>query len=185
MPTPDTWADSFDETIVHVECVIAYWSHTLKPAERNYSTTEHEALGAKEALVKFQPFIEGKQIILVTDHAVLQWARVYENTNRRLAAWGAVFAAYPGLHIVHRPGKVHSNVDPLSRLPRTPLHNSPIRDDLHTISQDKDKQNLAQLAEDKTSNAPAHKAAFTVWWWEEVVEKEVLSVMTHREKPLF
>jgi hypothetical protein len=46
----------------------------MKPAEKNYSATEREALGAKEALVKFQPFIEGEQIILVTDHAALQWA---------------------------------------------------------------------------------------------------------------
>jgi hypothetical protein len=61
----------------------------MKPAEKNYSATEREALGAKEALVKFQPFIEGERIILVTDHAALQWARVYENANQRLAAWGA------------------------------------------------------------------------------------------------
>jgi hypothetical protein len=42
--------------------------------EQNYSATEREALGAKEALVKFQPFIEGEDIIRVTDHAALQWA---------------------------------------------------------------------------------------------------------------
>jgi hypothetical protein len=113
----DAWGDTLDETVVHVERVIAYWSRSLKSAERNYSATEREALGAKEALVRFQPFIEGEQVILVTDHAALQWARVYENANRRLAAWGAVFAAYPGLKIIHRPGQVHSNVDPLSRLP--------------------------------------------------------------------
>jgi hypothetical protein len=133
---PDEWAANFDDTIVHVERVICYWSRTLKSAERNYSATEREALGAKEALVRFQPFIEGETIVLVTDHAALQWARVYENANRRLAAWGAVFAAFPGLHIVHRPGRVHSNVDPLSRLPRVPPHNSPARDDLETIIQD-------------------------------------------------
>ena len=87
--------------------------------------TEREALRAKEALVKFQPFIKGETVILITDHAALQWARVYENTNRRLAAWGAVFAMYPGLRIVHRPSRIHSNVDPLSRLPRVPQHSAP------------------------------------------------------------
>jgi hypothetical protein len=81
---------------VHVEQVIAYWSRSLKPAEWNYSATEQEALGAKEALVKFQLFIEGESIILVMDHAALQLARVYKNANRRLAAWGVVYAAYPG-----------------------------------------------------------------------------------------
>ena len=135
----DEWGATLDETIVHVERVIAYWSRSLKSAERNYSTTEREALGAKEALVKFQPFIEGETVTLITDHATLQWARVYENANRRLAAWGAVFAAYPGLRIVHRPGRVHSNVDPLSRLPRVPQHSSPVRDDLLPISADNEK----------------------------------------------
>jgi hypothetical protein len=50
---PDEWAAEFDDSIVHVERVIAYWSRLMKPAERNYSATEREALGAKEALVKF------------------------------------------------------------------------------------------------------------------------------------
>lgn len=123
----DEWGDSFEETTVHVERVIGYWSRSFKPAERHYSTTEREALGAKEGLVKFQPFVEGEQILLVTDHSALQWARTYESTNQRLAAWGAVYSAYaPGLEIVHRPGRVHSNVDPLSRLPRAaPDHTSP------------------------------------------------------------
>jgi hypothetical protein len=44
---------SFDKTVVHVELIIA----TFKDAELWYSTAEHEALGAKEGLVKFQPFI--------------------------------------------------------------------------------------------------------------------------------
>ena len=43
---------------------------------------------------------------------------------------GLVFAAYPQLIIVHRPGRTHSNVDPLSRLPRISLYISPARDDL-------------------------------------------------------
>ena len=101
--------------MVHVECIIAYWSRTFKDTELRYSTTEHEALGAKEGLVKFQPFIEGEHILLIADHAALQWAHTYKNANQRLVAWGAVFSAYsPKLEIIHRPGRVHSNVDPLS-----------------------------------------------------------------------
>jgi hypothetical protein len=38
-------------------------------------------LGVKEALVKFQPFIEGEKIIVITDHAALVWSRTYENAN--------------------------------------------------------------------------------------------------------
>lgn len=153
------WGDKFDDTIVQVERVIAYWSRTFKPAETRYSTTEREALGAKEGLIRFQPYIEGETILLVTDHAALQWARTYENANRRLAAWGAVFSAYsPGLEIVHRPGRVHSNVDPLSRLNRqTPRHTSPARDATTGI------QIEPMEKPDETKYQPAKKFSLNVW----------------------
>jgi hypothetical protein len=88
------WGETFDELEVHVEQVIAYWPRTFKGVEQWYSTTEREALAAKEGLVRFQPFIEGERITLVTDHSALQWARTYESSNRQLAAWGAVFSTY-------------------------------------------------------------------------------------------
>ena len=68
----EDWAEKFEDTIVYIEHVIAYWSRTFKSAETHYSTTEREALGAKEGLVKFQPFIEGERVTLITDHAALQ-----------------------------------------------------------------------------------------------------------------
>ena len=118
VPTPGPWSEVFDETIVHVERVICYWSRVLKPPERNYSATEREALALKEALIKFQPFLEGERILAITDHAALTWSTTFQNVNRRLLTWGTVFAAYPKLTIIHRAGKVHSNVDPISRLRR-------------------------------------------------------------------
>jgi hypothetical protein len=130
-PVPE-WSPDWEETLIPVERVVAYWSRVLAPAETRYSATEREALAAKESLVRFQPFIEGERILLVTDHAALTWAKTYENANRRLAAWGLVFAAYPQLVIVHRPGKAHSNINPLSRLPCLPFFVSPARDDLPT-----------------------------------------------------
>jgi hypothetical protein len=159
VPAPGPWAPSFDDTIVYVERVIAYWSRSLKSAERNYSATEREALGVKEALVRFQPFIEGEKNIVITDHAALQWARTYENANRRLAAWGAVFGAYPGLDIVHRAGIVHSNVDPLSRLRTIPPHQSPVEDNTaHLPGPLPDPPVLAW--EEGVERVPAEKAAF-------------------------
>jgi len=70
----DEWVTSFDDSVVHIESVIGYWSQLFKSAETRYSTTEHEALAVKEGLVKFQPFIEGEEILLITDHSALQWA---------------------------------------------------------------------------------------------------------------
>lgn len=157
----DVWAEDFDETIVHVERVIAYWSRLFKNAETRYSTTEREALAAKEGLVKFQPFIEGEEILLITDHSALQWARTYENANRRLAAWGAVFSAYaPKLEIIHRAGRVHSNIDPLSRLPRAPpSHISPVESNEPAIR-------AKETLDERQDIVPAEKmAAFTFAAW--------------------
>src|SRR6266852_3016044 len=88
-PTPK-WNENWENTLVPVERVVAYWSRVLAPVETRYSATEREALAAKESLVRFQPFIEGEKVILVTDHSALTWAKTYENANRSLAAWGLV-----------------------------------------------------------------------------------------------
>lgn len=155
----DIWGDSVDDTTVHVERVLAYWSRTLKNAETRYSATEREALGAKEGLVRFQPYIEGERILLVTDHAALQWAKTYENANRRLAAWGAIYSAFaPGLEIIHRPGRVHSNVDPLSRLPRAPPeYVAPLPDRKPALRLDSEK---AGDMEARLDSEPARRATF-------------------------
>jgi hypothetical protein len=95
--------------------------------------TKREALGVKEGLVKFQAIIEGEKIICITDHAAPQWTCTYENSNRRLASWGAIYGSYPGLEIVHRAGRVHSNVDALSRLQCSPTHHSPHDPETNTL----------------------------------------------------
>jgi hypothetical protein len=79
-PTPQ-WSTNWEDTLIPVERVVAYWSRVLAPAETRYSATEREALAAKESLVRFQPFMEGERVLLVTDHSALTWAKTYENAN--------------------------------------------------------------------------------------------------------
>src|SRR6201996_7050511 len=107
---------NLNETSVHIEQVIGYWSHILKPAEQNYSATKREMLALKEGLIKFQVYLEGEKVYAITDHSALTWGSTFHNVNRRLMTWGTILAAYPGLEIIHRAGRVHSNVDPISRL---------------------------------------------------------------------
>jgi hypothetical protein len=134
VPAPGNWAADFEDTTVHIERVVCYWSRVLKSPERNYSPTEREALALKEALIKFQPFLEGETVIVITDHAALTWSRTFQNVNRRLLTWGTVFSAYPDLKIVHRAGRIHSNVDPISRLRRrVPFQDSPTTDKIRAV----------------------------------------------------
>lgn len=179
----DEWAPDFEDTVVHVEWVIAYWSRLFKNVEMRYSTTECEALAAKEGLVKLQPFIEGEHILLITDHSALQWVRTYENANRRLAAWGAVFSAYlPKLEIVHHAGRVHSNVDPLSRLPRAPPpQTSPLEFDKPVICAKESLDVRQEIA------GPAEKMAvysFAAWSIEDCLDfpKEAMINVWSRNK---
>jgi hypothetical protein len=55
-PAAGEWGATFEDTVVHIERVIAYYSRCFKGAEQRYSTTEREALAAKEGLVRFQPY---------------------------------------------------------------------------------------------------------------------------------
>ena len=135
-----TWHPEFEETEVYIERVVAYWSCLLKSTEKNYSPTEKEALTLKDSLVKFQPLIKGETITAITDHRALTWSKTYHNVNHRLMSWGLTFPAYPNLKIVHWAGRVHSNVDPLSRLEwRIPFFDQPASNDPDVnLSQEKD-----------------------------------------------
>jgi hypothetical protein len=93
---------------------------------------------------------------------------------------GGSVCSIPGLCIVHCPGQVHSNVDPISHLPRIPPHNSPIRDNIEHIEPEPDKIKMAQRAEDKSLSAPAKKATFIVRKWEDIIVKTSCEVGKNR-----
>ena len=95
---------------------------------------EREALALKEGLIKFQPYLEGEKIFATTDHAALTWSKTFQNVNRRLLTWGLVFSAFPNMRIIHRAGRVHSNVDPVSRLRHhIPPQESPLDNDFNPL----------------------------------------------------
>jgi len=75
VPKNGNWGLTLNETWVYIERVITYWSRVLKSAERKYSSTEWEALALKEGLIKFQAYIEGETILVITDHTALTWRK--------------------------------------------------------------------------------------------------------------
>ncbi|GFV43195.1 retrovirus-related Pol polyprotein from transposon 297 [Trichonephila clavipes] len=64
---------------------IEYASRLLTPVERNYSTTEREALAVVWTLKKFRGYIEGMEITVASDHQPLKWLLNLKSPTGRLA----------------------------------------------------------------------------------------------------
>ena len=96
------------------EYVCAYASRMLKGAELNYSITEKECLGVVWAIKYFHVYLSGTHFRVVTDHAALYWLMNLRDPQARLVRWSLYLQSY-SFEIIHRKGRLHSNVDCLSR----------------------------------------------------------------------
>ena len=99
-----------------VERVIAYYSRSMAPSERNYCTTRRELLAVVEAVRHFHHFLYGTAFCIRTDHAALKWLRNLKDPEGQLARWLTRLEQY-NFKIQHRPGAKHGNADCLSRRP--------------------------------------------------------------------
>ncbi|GFS88613.1 transposon Tf2-9 polyprotein [Trichonephila clavipes] len=93
---------------------IEYASRLLTPAERNYSTTEREALAVVWALKKFRGYIEGTEITVASDHQPLKWLLNLKSPTGRLARWALEIQSF-NLKVQYIPGKAIVVADMLSR----------------------------------------------------------------------
>ncbi|GFX66251.1 transposon Tf2-9 polyprotein [Trichonephila clavipes] len=93
---------------------IEYASRLLTPAERNYSTTEREALAVVWALKKFRGYIEGTEITVASDHQPLKWLLNLKSPTGRLARWALEIQSF-NLKVQYIPGKANVVADMLSR----------------------------------------------------------------------
>ena len=94
---------------------IAYASKSLRKEELNYGATELECAAVVWAIEHFHKYLDTTYFVLVTDHYALKWLRTAEPKGR-IARWILKLQPY-NFEIVHKPGRIHSNVDALSRLP--------------------------------------------------------------------
>ena len=96
------------------ERVIAYYSKTLGPPERNYCVTRRELLAVIKAVKHFRPYLYGQTFRLRTDHASLQWLSRRREPSNQVARWLEILAEFR-YTLEHRPGNKHGNADGLSR----------------------------------------------------------------------
>ena len=94
--------------------VIAYASRGLSNAESNYCTTRKELLAVIFGLKKFRQHLLGRPICVRTDHAALTYLMKTPEPIGQQARWLDVISEFD-MKIVHRPGRVSSNADGLSR----------------------------------------------------------------------
>jgi len=97
--------------------VIAYGSRALTAPERRYCITRKELLGVVFGLKKYRQHLLGRKILVRTDHAALTYLKRTPEPIGQQGRWLDLIAEFDIGRIEHRPGRVHSNSDALSRRP--------------------------------------------------------------------
>lgn len=98
------------------EHIIEYASRLLLVAEKNYSTTEREALAVVWAVQKFRGYIEGSEVLVLTDHQPLKWLFSLKSPTGRLARWALQLQTF-NIRFEYTPGRQNIVADTLSRPP--------------------------------------------------------------------
>ena len=96
------------------EVVVQYASYTFTGAEQRWPTMEKEAYAVVWAMNVFRPYLLGRSFTVRTDNSATSFLK--QARQPKLQRWAVALSEYDYV-VKHRPGKLHSHVDALSRLP--------------------------------------------------------------------
>lgn len=95
---------------------VRFASRAFSPTESRWTTMQQELFAVKWGLDQFRPYILGRRIKVVTDHANLKWLTTIAPQQAKVARWCMSMAEFD-FYIQHRPGVQNVVPDVLSRYP--------------------------------------------------------------------
>ena len=93
---------------------IAFCSRTLSNAEKRYDITKQEMCALVAGIRNFKSYLYGRTFTVRVDHHSLIWLGNLKEPRGILAHWLETLGSFD-FTVIHRPGKLHSNADGLSR----------------------------------------------------------------------
>jgi len=129
---------------------LGYYSRTLNPAERNYSTPEKECLAMVWAILLLRPYLAGQRFTVRTDQVALKWLLSLKDPSGRLARWRLRLAEFD-FEIQYRPGIKNSLADGCSRLPSDGSDETPCDDAVPCFFANDDSDDESDYNDDDAS----------------------------------
>ena len=99
----------------HGMCPVAYLSHKLMKAEKNYAVIERECLAIVWAIEKLQTYLYRRSFVLQTDHRPLLYMDKAKMLNARVMRWALALQPYR-YRMESIPGSDNVGADYLSRV---------------------------------------------------------------------
>ena len=93
---------------------IVFFSFVMNASQQNYCSARRELFAVITGLQHFRHYLVEAQVILHTDHYSLKWLRTFKRCEGILARWIETLAVFD-YTVQHRPDRLHSNADRLSR----------------------------------------------------------------------
>ena len=109
------------------EKVLQYASGLMDKHQLNYTISEKEMLAIVWSCVKFRHYLLGQKFKIITDHCSLCYLMKLRNPSGRLCRWALKLMEF-SFEIVYKSGKLHNNVDTLSRAPTDEIVDKSVED---------------------------------------------------------